>query len=374
MSILVYDGLRELIKREFIDRNMATTDATVDSATNLIRTVMEDYRGKALQLVGTTLPSTGVPGTIYLQSKSEPNEKNRFIAYAYEGGKFVQVGSSFFPEDFAPDSELNINSQVTVENRVLKSAIDDKFNISGVISNVIPTEPNSVHAKDTPTSAAIQAELATKLGYEDGSPITQEQLWQIFRPELTRPVYPHIKVVFNIGSEDNHNGIYRIANKPIISNLAYKSDAPFSFNLNGSAYGNGGHQYFTRKFVEKLSNREIRIQLHIYVGDLYGAGGVNFEQLFDGENCHPDAYGIYSGYWRHFDILFEFTFQDPVMIGSLPGMYINLKAKNSTSNLRITTELSDTGEANTYTTIQNNVRYNTHYTDGIPFYGFDKRS
>ena len=188
MSILVYDGLRELIKREFIDRNMATTDATVDSATNLIRTVMEDYRGKALQLVGTTLPSTGVPGTIYLQSKSEPNEKNRFIAYAYEGGKFVQVGSSFFPEDFTPDSELNINSQVTVENRVLKSAIDDKFNLSGVINNVIPTEPNSVHAKDTPTSAAIQAELATKLGYEDGSPITQEQLWQIFRPELTRLV------------------------------------------------------------------------------------------------------------------------------------------------------------------------------------------
>lgn len=371
MSILVYDGLRELIKREFIDRNMATTDATVDSVTNLIRTAMEDYRGKALQLVGTTLPDTGVSGTIYLQSKSEPNEKNRFIAYAYEGGKFVQVGSSFFPEDFDHDNTLNINSNATVENRVLKSAIDDKFNINGVINNVIPTEPNSVHAKDTPTSAAIQAELATKLGYEDGSPITQEQLWQIFRPELTRLVYPHIKVVFNVGN--NYNGIYRIANKPIISNLAYKSDAPSSYTLYGSGFGYGGHSYFTCKFVEKSSNREIRIQQHIHVGYYYNAGDVNFEQLFDGENYHPDAYGIYRDQ-SGFDILFEFTFQDPVMIGSLPGMYINLKAKNSTSKLHITTELSDTGEANTYTTIQDNVEYDYTYTDGIPFYGFNNRS
>lgn len=370
MSILVYDGLRELIKREFIDRNMATTDETVDSATNLIRTVMEDYRSKALQLVGTTLPDTGVPGTIYLQSKSEPNEKNRFIAYAYEGGKFVQVGSSFFPEDFASDSELNINSQVTVENRVLKSAIDDKFNLSGVINNVIPTEPNSVHAKDTPTSAAIQAELATKLGYEDGSRITQAQLWQIFRPELARLVYPRIKVVFNVGG--SYNGIYRIANKPIFSNLAYKSDAPSSFTLRGFNGGYGGRSDFTCKFVEKLSNREIRIRQDNYVKYYYGYGSVNFKQLFDGEN-YPDAYGIYAD-WTGYDIEFKFTFLDPVIIGSLPGIYINLKAKNSASKLRITTELSDTGEANTYTTIQDNVEYNYTYTEGIPFYGFDKRS
>jgi hypothetical protein len=179
--------------------------------------------------------------------------------------------------------------------------------------------------------------------------------------------------VFNVGS-DNYNGIYRIANKPIISNLAYKSDAPSNFHLNGSGSGYGGHQYFTCKFVEKLSNREIRIQQHIHVGDYYGAGYVNFEQLFDGENYHPDAYGIYHAAidWRHFNILFEFTFQDPVMIGSLPGMIINLKAKNSASKLHITTELSDTGEANTYTTIQDNVEYDYIYTDGIPFYGFDK--
>lgn len=364
MSILVYDGLRELIKREFIDRNMATTDATVDSATNLIRTVMEDYRGKALQLVGTTLPSTGVPGTIYLQSKSEPNEKNRFIAYAYEGGKFVQVGSSFFPEDFAPDSELNINSQVTVENRVLKSAIDDKFNLSGVINNVIPTEPNSVHAKDTPTSAAIQAELATKLGYEDGSRITQEQLWEIFRPELTRPVYPWISIGIPVANPSGYswshrNYATRLGGQYLFTNIKYKS-------------GQDNVRYdrtAERTFIDIVSNREISVR--ITATDQYNGAPWVGEQFF-GNDDYLNEY-VFADYGR-WTWWLTFKFLDPISVGLLNMLKINLKAHISGTALTISTKVSDTGKDNTYTTIQDSVSYDTLYTDGIPFYGFDKRS
>ena len=360
MSILVYDGLRELIKREFIDRNMATTDATVDSATNLIRTVMEDYRGKALQLVGTTLPSTGVPGTIYLQSKSEPNEKNRFIAYAFEGGKFVQVGSSFFPEDFAPDSELNINSQVTVENRVLKSAIDDKFNLSGVINNVIPTEPNSVHAKDTPTSAAIQAELATKLGYEDGSRITQEQLWEIFRPELTRPVYPWISIGIpsaNLSGAAGGGRIYatRLGGQYLFTNIKYKSGQDNVRDGRTAA----------RTFIDTVSNRELRVNISsssIWNGYAYAG-----EQFF-GNDDYLNEYVFVSDGGYGWSLTFKFV--DPISIGLLNMFKINLKAHISGTALTISTKVSDTGKDNTYTTIQNSVRYDTSYTNGIPFYGF----
>lgn len=365
MSILVYDGLRELIKREFIDRNMATTDETVDSATNLIRTAMEDYRSKALQLVGTTLPATGVPGTIYLQSKSEPNEKNRFIAYAYEGGKFVQVGSSFFPEDFAPDSELNINSQVTVENRVLKSAIDDKFNLSGVINNVIPTEPNSVHAKDTPTSAAIQAELATKLGYEDGSPITQAQLWQIFRPELTRLVYPWISICIpsvNVST----NGVYyricatRLGGQYLFTNIKYKAGQG---SVSTHAYLSKIH---TRTFIDTISDREISVQ--ITATAQYSGAPHAGEQLF-GNDDYLNEYVFESD--GHYDWWLTFEFLDPIPVGLLNMLKINLKAHRRGTALTISTKVSDTGEANTYTTIQNSVRYDTSYTEGIPFYGFN---
>lgn len=367
MSILVYDGLRELIKREFIDRNMATTDATVDSATNLIRTVMEDYRGKALQLVGTTLPSTGVPGTIYLQSKSEPNEKNRFIAYAFEGGKFVQVGSSFFPEDFAPDSELNINSQVTVENRVLKSAIDDKFNISGVISNVIPTEPNSVHAKDTPTSAAIQAELATKLGYEDGSRITQEQLWEIFRPELIRPVYPWIKIAIPVSVENyRHIAATRLGGQYLFTNLKYKSGQD---DVYPAQYDPKTH---TRTFIDTTSGREINVRITATEQFSYRIPRVG-EQFF-GNDDYLNEYVFESESSSIPPWYLTFKFLDPIPVGLLNMFKINLKAHASGTALTISTKVSDTGEDNTYTTIQDSVSYDTLYTDGIPFYGFDKRS
>ena len=370
MSILVYDGLRELIKREFIDRNMATTDATVDSATNLIRTVMEDYRGKALQLVGTTLPSTGVPGTIYLQSKSEPNEKNRFIAYAYEDGKFVQVGSSFFPEDFAPDSELNINSQVTVENRVLKSAIDDKFNLSGVINNVIPTEPNSVHAKDTPTSAAIQAELATKLGYEDGSRITREQLWQVFRPELARLVYPFISMVITNSSDPLT--FRRLEGKDILTNVKYKSGLTSITNNYTNYWGSDGNHYNNIVFTDVISERDIRLNLFC-TGCTSSTGWSHYHgpAFFDSENYPSEYVGTTNTYSAFFKL--DFTFTNPVPIGLLYSLFLNI-APCKSRKMRITTKISDTGEANTYTTIQDNVEYDYTYTEGIPFYGFDKRS
>lgn len=369
MSILVYDGLRELIKREFIDRNMATTDETVDSATNLIRTVMEDYRSKALQLVGTTLPDTGVPGTIYLQSKSEPNEKNRFIAYAYEGGKFVQVGSSFFPEDFAPDSELNINSQVTVENRVLKSAIDDKFNLSGVINNVIPTEPNSVHAKDTPTSAAIQAELATKLGYEDCSRISQAQLWQIFRPELTRLVYPSISMVITSTGSATFR---RLEGKDILTNVKYKSGLT-AINSRHS-WGSDGTHYNDIIFTDVVSDRDIRLNLFCtgcIAGTYTAENPWHGPEFFDSENYPSEYVGHTSSYSDFFQL--DFTFTNPVPIGLLYSLFLNI-APGKSRKMRVTTKISDTGEANTYTTIQNNVEYDYMYTDGIPFYGFNNRS
>lgn len=355
MSILVYDGLRELIKREFTDRNMATTDNTVNAAVNLITTVMEDYRSKTLQLVGTSLPSTGVAGTIYLQSKSEPNEKNRFIAYVFENGKFVQVGSSFFPEDFEHDSELDINSKVTVENRTIKTAIDSKYDVNKVINNVIYNDPNSVHADDTPTSSAIQAVLDTKLGYEDGSPITEEQLCQIFRPEKAKLVYPWIKL--DMKSRYSEFDITRLAGKDMLTGIKYKS------GLYTLIFDSG--MYYTGTFFDTFSNRDIRIQLTCDGSRGYS---VPADRLCDSERF-PDAYrlNLSSGYR---DMKLYFRFLDPVPVGVLDNLIINFKA-GANKQLRITTELSETGEDNSYTTIQNNVIYNNTYTEGIPFYGFN---
>lgn len=356
MSILVYDGLRELIKREFTDRNMATTDNTVNAAVSLITTVMEDYRSKTLQLVGTTLPSTGVAGTIYLQSKSEPNEKNRFIAYVFENGKFVQVGSSFFPEDFEHDSELNINSKVTVENRAIKIAIDSKYDTNKVINNVVYNDANSVHADDTPTSSAIQAALDTKLGYEDGSPISKAQLWQIFRPELNRLVYP--KISLTCKSYGGEAEFYRLEGKDMLTGLRYKSGLSRMINKNLNDY-----DYWTGIFTDLASDRNIRIMFKIiapYQTYFYINAG-----LYDSYN-YPSEYLISTRSY----IKMEFVFVDPVPVGILDNLIINFKA-GTKYQLTIITELSDTGEDNSYTTIQNNVIYDNTYTEGIPFYGFN---
>lgn len=358
MSILVYDGLRELIKREFTDRNMATTDNTVNAAVSLITTVMEDYRSKALQLVGTALPSTGVAGTIYLQSKSEPNEKNRFIAYVFENGKFVQVGSSFFPEDFEHDSELNINSQVTVENRAIKTAIDNKYDVSKVINNVIYNDANSVHADDTPTSSAIQAALDAKLGYEDGSPISKAQLWQVFRPELARPIYPWIKL--DMQAVSAYIDATRLEGKDMLTGIKYKSGLGTSIQFNG-----WGHTY-TGIFLDVVSNRTIRIQLKAITNS--DNPFTVSDNMYDAEK-YPSAYNI-SKYSRNSYVNLYFRFLDPVPVGVLDNLIINFKT-GANKHLRITTELSDTGEDNSYTTIQNNVIYDNTYTEGIPFYGFN---
>lgn len=359
MSILVYDGLRELIKREFTDRNMATTDNTVNAAVNLITTVMEDYRSKTLQLVGTSLPSTGVAGTIYLQSKSEPNEKNRFIAYVFENGKFVQVGSSFFPEDFEHDSELNINSKVTVENRAIKIAIDSKYDTNKVINNVVYNDANSVHADDTPTSSAIQAVLDTKLGYEDGSPISKTQLWQIFRPELTRLVYP--KILLTCKNYAGFAEFYRLEGKDMLTGLRYKSGLSGMINKDLNDYG-----YWTGIFTDLSSDRDIRIKFKINAPNQYSFGiGAG---LYDSYN-YPSEYKIYTS-WSGSSIHMEFVFVDPVPVGILDNLIINFRA-GTKYKLTIITELSDTGKDNSYTTIQNNVIYDNTYTEGIPFYGFN---
>src|SRR5574344_1556433 len=353
ISILVYDGLRELIKREFTDRNMATTDNTVNAAVSLITTVMEDYRSKSLQLVGTALPSTGVAGTIYLQSKSEPNEKNRFIAYVFENGKFVQVGSSFFPEDFEHDSELNVNSKITVENKAIKTAIDSKYDLSKVINNVVYNDANSVHADDTPTSSAIQAELDAKLGYEDGSPISKEQLWQIFRPELNRLVYPWIKIDMQAGYD--YADATRLEGKDMLTGIKYKSGL-------GTAFGVGGlGSKYTGTFFDTASNRDIRIQVALNIYNVPNA-------MYDAER-YPSAYNI-RGYFYEPYVWLYFRFLDPVPVGILNNLIINFKT-GATKHLKITTELSDTGKDNSYTTIQNNVIYDNTYTEGIPFYGFN---
>lgn len=356
MSILVYDGLRELIKREFTDRNMATTDNTVNAAVSLIKTVMDDYRSKALQLVGTALPSTGVAGTIYLQSKSEPNEKNRFIAYVFENGKFVQVGSSFFPEDFEHDSELNINSKITVENRTIKTAVDSKYDLSKVINNVVYNDANSIHADDTPTSSAIQAALDAKLGYEDGSPISKAQLWQIFRPELARLVYPWIKIDKEISYSDID--IIRLAGKDMLTGIKYKS------GLSTLTFYNS---YYTGTFFDTFSNRDIRIQL-ICDGS-YSYYTVSGDRLCDSERF-PDEYRLNIP-CRDYSTKLYFRFLDPVPVGILDNLIINFKAATNKQPIIITTELSDTGEDNSYTTIQNKVIYDNTYTEGIPFYGFN---
>lgn len=359
MSILVYDGLRELIKREFTDRNMATTDNTVNAAVSLITTVMEDYRSKALQLVGTALPSTGVAGTIYLQSKSEPNEKNRFIAYVFENGKFVQVGSSFFPEDFEHDSELNINSKITVENRTIKTAVDSKYDANKVINNVIYNDPNSAHADDTPTSSAIQAVLDTKLGYEDGSPITEEQLWQIFRPEKARLVYP--KILLTCKNYAGWAEFYRLEGKDMLTGLRYKSGLSGMINTNLNNY-----DYWTGIFTDLASDRDIRIKFKINAPNQYSFY-IN-SSLYDSYN-YPSEYRIYTN-WYGSDINMGFIFLDPVPVGVLDNLIINFRA-GTDYQLTIITELSDTGEDNSYTTIQNNVIYDNTYTEGIPFYGFN---
>lgn len=373
MSILVYDGLRELIKREFTDRNMATTDNTVNAAVSLITTVMEDYRSKALQLVGTTLPSTGVAGTIYLQSKSEPNEKNRFIAYVFENGKFVQVGSSFFPEDFEHDSELNINSQVTVENRTIKTAIDNKYDVSKVINNVIYNDPNSVHADDTPTSSAIQAALDTKLGYEDGSPISKAQLWQIFRPEYTRLIYP--KILLDCKSAGSYTRFYRLEGKDMLTGLRYKS------GLSGMPDKDlNDYSYWTGIFTDLSSDRDIRIVFKINAPRAYsfhiGYG------LYDSYK-YPSEYEIYTSWKNSCDINMVFMCLDPIPIGMLKELMINFRADPG-CKLKISTYISDTPTSITYddfwevhhlngdfVPIQENVFYDNTYTEGIPFYGFN---
>lgn len=370
MSILVYDGLRELIKREFTDRNMATTDNTVNAAVSLITTVMEDYRSKSLQLVGTALPSTGVAGTIYLQSKSEPNEKNRFIAYVFENGKFVQVGSSFFPEDFEYDSELNINSKITVENKAIKTVIDSKYDLSKVINNVVYNDANSVHADDTPTSSSIQAELDAKLGYEDGSPISKEQLWQIFRPELTRLIYP--KILLDCKSAGSYTRFYRLEGKDMLTGLRYKSGLSGMPNVDLNR-----NVYWTGIFTDLSSDRDIRIIFKISAPSSYSF--FIDSGLYDSYNL-PSEYEIYT-HWENSDINMVFMCLDPIPIGLLKKLMINFKAAPG-CKLKISTYTSDTPTSITsdfwrqhlngdFVPIQENVFYDNTYTDGIPFYGFN---
>jgi hypothetical protein len=361
MGIFVYDGLRELIQREFINRNMATTGDTVNSIYNMISTTMADYHVKTVQLV-SELPVTGAAGTIYLTSKSEPNEKNRFIAHVYENGKFVQVGSSFFPEDFEHDSQLSTSSRVTVENRAIANAIDSKYNASKVINNVVYNDANSVHADDTPTSTAIQTALAPKLDWNDTTKISQSDLWSIFRPEKNRLVYPYMYIRVPDVSRNyaSYSTMERLEGRDMFTGLVYKG------NLTSLYFkSDGGSQYIVY-FLDKISNRNIRLKLNCYSNNYDHP--ITAPQAFFDAVTYPSAYTI-GGHWA--EVMFHITFLDPVTVGMVENLSINFRVFNyNNDKMYITTKLSDTGEENTYTTIQDNVAYDYTYTDGIPFYGF----
>lgn len=369
MSILVYSGLRELIKRQFHDRDMATIDATANSIYSMIGEVMSDYRAKAIQIVGT-LPVTGVAGTIYVMSKSEPNEKNRFIAYVFENGKYVQVGSSFFPEDFEHDAELSTTSHVTVENRAIHAELRNKYNVSSVIDNVVYNDEHSIHAKDTPTSAAIKRELDSRMGYEDGNRITDEMLWQLFRPEDTRLIYPEI--LLDCKSIGSYTRFYRLEGKDMLTGLRYKSGLSDMLNKDLNR-----HDYWTGIFTDLSSDRDIRIVFKINAPSAYsfyiGSG------LYDGYNS-PSEYEIYTN-WSNSDIHMVFMFLDPIPIGLLKELMINFKAAPG-FKLKISTYTSDTPTSITsdywgqhlhgdFVPVQENIFYDDTYTDGIPFYGFN---
>jgi hypothetical protein len=335
---------------------MATIDATANSIYSMIGEVMSDYRAKAIQIVGT-LPVTGVAGTIYVMSKSEPNEKNRFIAYVFENGKYVQVGSSFFPEDFEHDAALSTTSHVTVENRAIHAELQNKYNVANIIDNVVYNDEHGTHANDTPTSAAIQRDLAKYMGYEDGSRISDAMLWQIFRPELARLVYPYIKV--RVGGRTAPGYIIRLANRDMLTNLKYKSGLT---KMNIGYYGKR-----TVTFYDVITGTDVRVNLSSPGNNAYTDPGAAF---YDSENYPNECVVQLNGTVA----ILEFEFLDPVSIGMLDTLCINFKTKPGGSNtisLEVTTKLSDTGETGTYTTIQNNVEYDGHkYVDGIPFYGF----
>ena len=357
MSILVYDGLRELIKRQIHDRNLATIDNTANSVYSMINEVMSDYRAKAIQIV-STLPVTGVAGTIYVMSKSEPNEKNRFIAYAFENGEYVQVGSSFFPEDFEHDSELSTTSTVTVENRAIKTEIDKKYNTSCVINNVVYNDVHSVHANDTPTSTAIKQELDTKLDWNDATRISDEMLAQLFRPDKVRLVYPYIAM--NLPVRDYSMRAKRLEGCDMLTGMKYKS------GLENASFG--VPNYYTAIFTDTFSNRDIRIKLG-FSTDIDHVGYPILKQLYDAEQYPAESNITNYNHSGHSNAI-DFRFLDPVSLLILDTLRINFKTTDSERPLIITTYISDTGEDNTYTNIQDNKRYNYRYTDGIPFYGF----
>lgn len=364
MSILVYSGLRELIKRQFHDRDMATIDATANSIYSMIGEVMSDYRAKAIQIVGT-LPVTGVAGTIYVMSKSEPNEKNRFIAYVFENGKYVQVGSSFFPEDFEHDAALSTTSHVTVENRAIHAELQNKYNVANIIDNVVYNDEHGIHANDTPTSAAIQRDLAKYMGYEDGNRITDAMLWQLFRPEKARLVYPYIKLNMNLHSSNTSSDYIRLAGQDLFSTLKYKS------GLENSVYVRN-NPIIT--LIDSTSDKDIRVRLG---GDSSSSYTTWYAGFFDATK-NPDEYTMSS--YAHLSL--EFKFLDPITIGALEDLIINIKTRDGRTTglgggsayqryILVTTKISDTGVDTEYTTIQDAVSYGKIYTDGIPFYGFN---
>lgn len=146
---------------------------TTAEINTLINTQLATYKQGIVTIVAE-LPVTGEEGKLYLVPDANASDNNVYTTWSWESVQgtptWVQMGATTFT--LTVDSALSSTSENPVQNKVIKSALDGKADVSHTHGNITNDgklgTASRVVVTDSNKKVDVSSVTATELGYLGG--------------------------------------------------------------------------------------------------------------------------------------------------------------------------------------------------------------
>lgn len=315
-------------------------------------------------------PGTGIIGFVSHSSVYTNTDIHEFVTYAYENGKYVQLGSAQFkPTDYAIDHKLGYSTN-TITNKAVTEAINNKYDVANITGDF------TVDGEDIVTSDAIYRALLPKMNWKDCVPISLLDMMKLlrfpfnmptemyFRLDLYAPLHEQDLAIYT-PKETQSLGVSLYGYYGFVLDFGKSTQANLSTGTNPSS-SSSSYNYGTGYSSRYMYDPELQKSVNI-IGYAYGVGetssdscGVDRDYLM--YSSHSSGYSTSVTTGKDFHIHFESA--APLSMVTLGRLTYRLKAYNSNEStkhnhinkLYVTVYISPNGQS--WSPVQRNLIYN----------------
>jgi hypothetical protein len=314
-------------------------------------------------------PGSMITGFVSHSSAYTNTDIHEFVTYAYENGKYVQLGSAQFkPADYVIDHKLGYSTN-TITNKAVTEAINNKYDVANITGDF------TVDGEDIVTSDAIYRALLPKMNWKDCVPISLLDMMKLlrfpfnmptemyFRLDLYAPLHEQDLAIYT-PKETQSLGVSLYGYYGFVLDFGKSTQANLSTGTNPSS--SSSYNYGTGYSSRYMYDPELQKSVNI-IGYAYGVGetssnscGVDRDYLM--YSSHSSGYSTSVTTGKDFHIHFESA--APLSMVTLGRLTYRLKAYNSNEStkhnhinkLYVTVYISPNGQS--WSPVQRNLIYN----------------